>query len=48
MKPYITFPFTIMFYAFVGLIYSLIVGAIIKKENPYGNTPSDVNNIGAE
>lgn len=49
MKPYITFPFTIMFYAFIGLIYSLIVGAIIKKENPYGDiNPSQINNIGTE
>jgi len=34
MKPYIAFPFTILFYAFIGLIYSLIVGAIVKKDNP--------------
>jgi hypothetical protein len=34
MKPYVAFPFTILFYAFIGLIYSLIIGAIVKKENP--------------
>jgi len=34
MKPYVAFPFTILFYAFLGLVYSLIVGAIVKKENP--------------
>ncbi len=49
MKPYIAFPFTILFFAFLGLIYSLIIGAIVKKENPFGDvTPQDVNNIGAE
>lgn len=49
MKPYIAFPFTILFFAFIGLIYSLIIGAIVKKENPFGNaTPNDINNIGAE
>ncbi|MFP5439685.1 MAG: DUF4199 domain-containing protein [Bacteroidia bacterium] len=49
MKPYVALPFTIMFYAFVGLIYSLIIGAIVKKENPFGDMqPNEVNNIGAE
>lgn len=49
MKPYIAFPFTILFFAFLGLIYSLIIGAIVKKENPFGDvTPQDVNNLGAE
>lgn len=49
MKPYIAFPFTILFFAFIGLIYSLIIGAIVKKENPFGDaTPQDINNIGAE
>jgi len=47
-KPYVAFPITILFYAFLGLIYSLIVGAIVKKENPYGDVPQDINNIGAE
>jgi hypothetical protein len=49
MKPYVALPFTIMFYAFLGLIYSLIIGAIVKKENPFGDVqPNEVNNIGAE
>ncbi|MFL9843798.1 DUF4199 domain-containing protein [Flavobacterium rhizosphaerae] len=34
MKPYIAFPVTIIIYAFLGLIYSLLVGAIVKKEKP--------------
>ena len=34
MQPYITIPFTIVIYTFVGLIISLIVGAIVKKDNP--------------
>jgi hypothetical protein len=33
-KPYIAFPFTVLWYAFIGLIISLIVGALVKKENP--------------
>nr|WP_294777854.1 DUF4199 domain-containing protein [uncultured Flavobacterium sp.] len=32
MKPYIVLPFTIVMYAFIGLIYSLIIGAIVKKD----------------
>jgi len=32
MSPYIVFPFTIVMYAFFGLLYSLIVGAIVKKD----------------
>lgn len=49
MKPYVALPFTILFYAFIGLIYSLIIGAIVKKENPFGDVqPNEVNNIGAE
>jgi multidrug efflux pump subunit AcrB len=49
MKPYFTGPLTIAIYSFVGLIISLIVGAVIKKENPYGDfTPPSVDNIGAE
>lgn len=34
MQPYISIPVTILIYAFVGLIISLIVGAIVKKDNP--------------
>lgn len=34
MNPAIAIPFTIAMYAFLGLIYSLIIGAITKKENP--------------
>lgn len=34
MKPYIALPFTILMYAFLGLILSLIVGAAVKKDNP--------------
>jgi hypothetical protein len=34
MQPYIMIPVTILTYAFVGLIISLIVGAIVKKDNP--------------
>ncbi|MDD5152088.1 MAG: DUF4199 domain-containing protein, partial [Flavobacterium sp.] len=34
MSPYIVFPFTLAMYSFFGLIYSLIIGAIIKNEKP--------------
>jgi len=34
MNPLIVFPVTIAMYAFFGLIYSLIIGAIVKKDNP--------------
>lgn len=34
MKPYIVLPLTIAMYAFFGLIYSLIIGAIVKKDRP--------------
>lgn len=34
MQPYIAGPIAIVMYSLVGLIYSLIIGAIIKKENP--------------
>jgi hypothetical protein len=34
MNPAVAIPFTIAMYAFLGLIYSLIVGAVMKKENP--------------
>jgi hypothetical protein len=33
MNPIISIPFTIIMYAFIGLIYSLIIGAIIKKDS---------------
>jgi hypothetical protein len=34
MSPYIALPLTLAMYAFFGLIYSLIVGLIVKKDNP--------------
>ena len=34
MQPYIAIPLTIVMYALIGLIISLIVGAIVKKDNP--------------
>lgn len=34
MNPFIAFPVTLAMYSFFGLIYSLIIGAIIKNENP--------------
>ena len=34
MNPAIAIPFTIAMFAFLGLVYSLIIGAIMKKENP--------------
>lgn len=34
MSPYIVIPSTLAMYSFFGLIYSLIVGAIVKNENP--------------
>jgi hypothetical protein len=34
MNPAIAIPFTVAMYAFIGLIYSLIIGAIVKKERP--------------
>lgn len=34
MSPYVILPLTIAMYAFIGLIYSLIIGAIVKKERP--------------
>ncbi|WP_116790807.1 DUF4199 domain-containing protein [Flavobacterium psychrotrophum] len=36
MKPYVLLPLSILMYAFIGLINSLIIGAIVKKENPGG------------
>lgn len=35
MKPYIVLPLTMAIYAFIGLIYSLIIGAIVKKERTF-------------
>lgn len=32
MNPLIVFPFTLAMYSFIGLIYSLIIGAIVKNE----------------
>ena len=34
MNPLIVFPFTLAMYSFFGLIYSLIIGAILKNEKP--------------
>lgn len=34
MRPYISIPVTMIIYAFTGFIISLIVGAIVKKDNP--------------
>jgi hypothetical protein len=37
MNPLITIPATIVMFSFIGLIYSLIIGAIVKKDNPQYN-----------
>ncbi len=34
MSPYIVFPVTLAMYSFIGLIYSLLIGTILKKESP--------------
>lgn len=34
MNPYITIPLAIVMNCFIALIHSLIIGAIVKKENP--------------
>ena len=34
MNPFIVFPVTLAMYSFFGLIYSLIIGAIVKNEKP--------------
>ncbi len=34
MQPWIMVPFTIVMFAFVGLIWSLIIGAFVKKDKP--------------
>jgi hypothetical protein len=33
-NPLIVFPVTLAMYSFLGLIYSLIIGAIVKNEKP--------------
>ena len=35
-SPFIVVPFTLAFYSFVGFIYSLIIGAILKNDRPQG------------
>jgi hypothetical protein len=35
--PYISIPFTLAMYSFLGLIYSLIIGAFIKNSNAQNN-----------
>ncbi len=34
MNPFIVFPVTLAMYSFFGLIYSLIIGAIVKNDKP--------------
>ena len=34
MNPVFSIPITVIMFAFIGLIYSLILGAIVKKERP--------------
>lgn len=34
MNPYVVVPFTILMYCVIGLIHSLIVGLVIKKDKP--------------
>ncbi len=34
MNPFIVFPVTLVMYALIGLIYSLIIGGIVKNEKP--------------
>lgn len=34
MSPVFAIPITIIMYAFIGLIYSLIIGLVVKKERP--------------
>jgi hypothetical protein len=34
MNPYVAFPITLAMFSLIGLIYSLIIGAIVKKEKP--------------
>ena len=37
LNPYIAAPFTIVMYAVIGLVHSLVVGVILKKEKPIFN-----------
>ncbi|MFI0490660.1 DUF4199 domain-containing protein [Flavobacterium sp.] len=34
MNPFIVFPATLAMYSFFGLLYSLLIGAILKNDNP--------------
>jgi uncharacterized protein YacL len=34
MSPMLMVPVTVLMYSFIGLIYSLIIGAIVKKDKP--------------
>ena len=34
MNPAIMVPVTLLMFAFIGLIWSLIIGAVVKKERP--------------
>jgi hypothetical protein len=34
MSPALMVPVTIAMYSFIGLIYSLIIGAFVKNDNP--------------
>lgn len=34
MNPMLAVPFTLLMFCFIGLIYSLIIGAIVKKDQP--------------
>jgi hypothetical protein len=34
--PWFSFPITIAVFSFLGLIYSLIIGMIVKNDNPQG------------
>ena len=34
MNPFIVFPVTLVMYSLIGLIYSLIIGAIVKNDKP--------------
>lgn len=36
MSPWILLPFSIVIYALIGLIYSAIIGAIVKRDRPQG------------
>lgn len=36
MNPVILFPVTLIMFSFFGLIYSLIIGLIVKNDNPQG------------